>query len=152
MSGNWREMFEDEKGGSPGAAPPVGAEEARALDAAEYRPWIVQRGRTQPALLLNLRRYDPRSGLLLGWQASYPYLVAADYVGERMISLDFGTRHFVIEGSGLGELLRHLQQGTVLAIQEYCPQVWPQRPHGPVVTAIKKVEPRYRESSREFDA
>jgi hypothetical protein len=151
MSNNWREMFEDRNGEPRGSAPPSAAAE-EPLDAAEYRPWIVQRGRTQPALLLNLRRYDPRSGLLLGWQASYPYLVAADYVGERMISLDFGTRHFVIEGTGLGELLRHLQQGTVLAIQEYCPQVWPQRPDGPVVTAIKKVEPRWRETSRDFDA
>ncbi|MBV8686896.1 MAG: hypothetical protein JOZ90_10990 [Alphaproteobacteria bacterium] len=145
-------MFDERGPLARGTDPaPATADDGAALSSAEYRPWIVQRGRTQPALLLNQRRYDPRSGLLLGWQASYPYLVAADYVGERMISLDFGTRHFVIKGHGLGELLRHLQQGTVLAIQEYCAQVWPQLPEGPVVTAIKKVEPRYRETSREYD-
>lgn len=147
MSSNWRDMFEDGRGGrATGAAaqpPPLaGDEEASPPDLAQYQPWIVQRGRTRPALLLNLRRFDPKSGLLIGWQASYPYLVGADYVGERMLSLDFGLRQFVIEGVGLGELVRHLQQGTVLAIQEYSAQVWPDHPAGPVVTRISKIEAR----------
>lgn len=111
-----------------------------APDRQEYRPWIIQRGRSRPALLLNLRRYDPRSGLLIGWQASYPHLVAADYVGERMVMLGFGTRHFVIEGNELGKLIHHLQQGTVLAVQEYSATVWPNNPAGPVVTQIVKIE------------
>ncbi len=104
-----------------------------------YRPWVVQRGRTRPALLLNLRKFDPRSGLLVGWQASYPYLVSADYFGERMLSLDFGRRQFVIEGTDLSELLRHLQQGTVLAVQEYSAKVWPMQPETPIVTAIRMI-------------
>lgn len=146
MSGNWREHFEEGRSGrAPGAAaqpPPLGEdEEASAPDLAQYRPWIVQRGRTRPALLLNLRRFDPKSGLLIGWQASYPYLVGADYIGERMLSLDFGARQFVIEGTGLGELVRHLQQGTVLAIQEYSAKVWPEQPKGPVVTTITLIAP-----------
>jgi hypothetical protein len=142
MSGNWRERFEQGgDGGRPVPPPVVEDEETIAPDLAVYRPWIVQRGRSRPALLLNLRRFDPKSGLLVGWQASYPYLVSADYVGERMLSLDFGRRQFVIEGTNLGELLRHLQQGTVLAIQEYSALVWPSAPEGPIVTAIKKIDP-----------
>ena len=145
MSGNWRDQFEEERTGRPAVPPPPSVvaddgEETGAPDLAVYRPWIIQRGRTRPALLLNLRKFDPRSGLLIGWQASYPYLVAADYVGERMLSLDFGARKFVIEGTDLSELVRHLQQGTVLAIQEYSTKVWPQAPEGPIVTAINKVE------------
>ena len=145
MGTNWRDMFEQERprpgeAAAPSSPTPVEEEESIAPDLALYRPWIIQRGRSRPALLLNLRKFDPRSGLLIGWQASYPYLVAADYVGERMLSLDFGSRQFVIEGSDLTELVRHLQQGTVLAIQEYSAQVWPQAPDGPIVTRISKVE------------
>jgi len=149
MGNNWREMFDDGRGGRPVATtspPPPAAigedDEAIAPDLALYRPWIIQRGRSRPALLLNLRRFDGKSGLLVGWQASYPHLVGADYIGERMLSLDFGLRQFVIEGTGLGELVRHLQQGTVLAIQEYSAKIWPEYPAGPVVTAINKVEGR----------
>jgi hypothetical protein len=143
MSGNWRDKFEQGRNGGPvpPPAPPVEEEETSiAPDLVVYRPWIIQRGRSRPALLLNLRKFDPRSGLLVGWQASYPYLISADYVGEKMLSLDFGRRQFVIQGTDLSELVRHLQQGTVLAIQEYSTQVWPQLPPGPVVTVIDKVE------------
>lgn len=146
MGTNWRDMFEDDRRPRPGAAAappppaPVEEEEPVAPDLALYRPWIIQRGRSRPALLLDLRKFDPRSGLLIGWQASYPYLVAADYVGERMLSLDFGARKFVIEGTDLTELVRHLQQGTVLAIQEYSVEVWPQVPEGPIVTRISKID------------
>lgn len=147
MSGNWRDRFDDGRNGRPSGMPPPppvavdeDGDESIAPGSAPYRPWIVQRGRTRPALLLNLRKFDPKSGWLIGWQASYPHLVAADYVGERMLSLDFGVRQFVIEGTGLGELVRHLQQGTVLAIQEYSARVWPEQPVGPIVTRISKVE------------
>lgn len=142
MNGNWRDRFEQGRSGGPAAPPPPVIEEEEDLiepGGIPYRPWIVQRGRSRPALLLNLRKFDPKSGMLIGWQASYPYLISADYVGERMLSLDFGRRQFVIQGTDLSELLRHLQQGTVLAIQEYSAEVWPELPPGPVVTAINKV-------------
>jgi len=143
MSGNWRDKFE------PIRVPPtaLSAETGLAVeddhgapDLTAYQPWIVQRGRSRAPLLLQLRKFDPKSGLLIGWQASYPYLVSADYVGERMLSLDFGRRQFVIQGTDLGDLLRHFQQGTVLAIQEYSAHVWPHPPAGPIVTAIDKIE------------
>jgi len=146
MSGNWRDMFEGGRDGSPAPPSPSHSPEMEdepvSAESGIYRPWIIQRARTRPALLLNLRKFDPKSGLLLGWQASYPYLVSADYVGEKMLSLDFGRRQFVIRGNDLTELVRHLQQGTVLAIQEYSAKVWPELPSGPVVTAIDKVEKR----------
>jgi hypothetical protein len=44
-----------------------------------------------------------------------------------------------------------LQQGTVLAIEEYSAKIRPELPPGPVVTAIEKAEPRSRETSREYD-
>jgi hypothetical protein len=93
-------------------------------------------------MLLDLRRYEPKSGLWIGWQLSYPHLQAVEYIGERMLSMDFGTRQFVIEGSGLSELVRHLQQGSVQMILEYSAQVWPQRASGPVISAITKVGPK----------
>jgi hypothetical protein len=109
------------------------------LDIAEYRPWVLQRGRTRPAALLNLRWYDPRAGMWLGCAMAYPQLIAAEYVGERMVSLDFGKRQFVLEGEQLGELIRRIQEGSVIAIQEYAPAVWPQRTAGPVITSLKRV-------------
>ena len=106
MSGQWREMFEPQR--SPGAAraapPPecddLELDDDRELDLANYKPWLVQRGRSRPAMMLHLRRYEARSGLWMGWAMSYPSLIAAEYVGDRMVSLDFGTRQFMIEGEG----------------------------------------------------
>lgn len=112
---------------------------ALALDAPEYRPWVLQRGRGRPAMMLHLRRYEPKSGLWCGWQIAYPHLVAVEYTGERMLSLDFGQRQFVIEGTGLDELNRHLQTGSVLMVQEYNGKAWPTRGEGGVITSIVRV-------------
>lgn len=97
---------------------------ALALNATEYRPWTLQRGRGRPALMLHLRRFEPRSGLWMGWQVAYSHLVAVEYVGETMLSIDFGSRQFVIEGNGLDEVARHLQSGNVLMVQEFSSTLW----------------------------
>ena len=89
--------------------------------------------------MLHLRRYDPKSGMWIGWQVSYHNLIAVEYVGDRLLSLDFGMRQFVIEGSGLDELVRNLQQGIVLCLQEYSSQLVPQRPTGPIIIKISKI-------------
>ncbi len=89
--------------------------------------------------MLHLRRFETKSGLWMGWQLAYPHLIAAEYIGDRMLSLDFGMRQFMIEGVGLDQLARHLQDGTVLAIQEYAASTWPERPSGPMVSAIHRV-------------
>lgn len=123
---------------SPGELP---LDDELPLDMAEYRPWVLQRGRTRPAALLNLRWYDPRAGMWLGCAMAYPQLIAAEYVGERMVSLDFGKRQFVLEGEYLGELIRRIQDGSVIAIQEYAPAVWPQRPTGPCIASIRRIGP-----------
>lgn len=150
---HWRDMLTQqgkatrELGGAstpPAPAPavvpePLPLDEDLNLDVAEYRPWVLQRGRTRPAALLDLRWYDARAGMWLGCAMAYPQLTAAEYVGERMLSLDFGTRQFVIEGEGLNELVRRIQDGSVIAIQEYAPSVWPERPSGPVVTHIRRI-------------
>ncbi len=111
------------------------------LDMAEYRPWVLQRGLARQAALLNLRWFDPRAGMWLGCAMAYPQLIAAEYVGERMVSLDFGKRQFVLEGEQLGELIRRIQEGSVIAIQEYAPAVWPQRPAGPYIASIRRIGP-----------
>jgi len=112
---------------------------ALALDLNEYRPWILQRGRSNPVLMLHLRRHDPKSGLWMGWELSYPHLVAVEYTGDRLLSLDFGVRQFMLEGAGLDELARHLQTGNVLMVQEYDPSIWPGQPGGPRVSAIRRL-------------
>lgn len=150
---HWRDMLGQQGrsarqvGGEPPTAPPAPQrppseperEEPLELDMAEYRPWILQRGRSRPAALLDLRWYDARAGLWLGCAIAYPHLAAAEYIGERMLSLDCGKRQFVIEGEGLSELVRRIQDGSVIAIQEYAPSVWPQRPAGSIINSIKKV-------------
>lgn len=158
---NWRSMFERGRPERPpysgvppanvyddGHAPsaPLSPEDmtdeaalALAHDAAEYRPWVLQRGRGQPPLMLDLRRYDARSGQWIGWQVSYPHLVAVEYTGDKMLSLDFGTRQFVIEGRGLLELPRLIQQGSVLALVEYSQARWPDYADGPRISAIKRI-------------
>lgn len=109
------------------------------LDMAEYKPWVLQRGRTRPVMMLHLRRYEPKSGLWMGWQIAYPHLIAIEYIGDCMLSLDFGSRQFMIEGIGLGELARYLQTGSVLLLQEYAAAVWPIKTQGPIVIAIKPI-------------
>jgi len=126
----------------PALSPSDIAEEAAlalAVDPAEYRPWILQRARTQPVLMLHLRRHDAKSGLWMGWELSMPHLVAVEYTGDRLLSLDFGARQFMLEGVGLDELARHLQTGNVLMIQEYAASAWPGHHSGPRVTAIRKL-------------
>jgi hypothetical protein len=150
MTGSkWSDKFEQGRDG--GGRPPGGMsgslprdepdEEALALDLAEYRPWTLQRGRSRPVMMLNLRRYEPKSGMWVGWQIAYPHLVAVEYIGDRMLTLDFGARHFVIQGSGLDQLATALQQGSVLSVQEYAPSIWPTRPAGAFVDSIRKLGP-----------
>lgn len=144
--GNWRSMFEQSRGTppvKPSRPPPLPFDDAALEDAAPshdstaYQPWLLQRGRSRPSLLLGLRRYEARSGLWQGWGMSYHSLQAIEHMGDRMLSLDFGTRQFMLEGQGLDELARRIGEGTVLAVQEYAAQVWPERPAGPLVRNIK---------------
>lgn len=146
--GNWRAMFEPQREAAPGRqassplpptddAPPDGGAEAH--DLTVYRPWLLQRGRSRPSLMLGLRRFDARSGLWQGWGLSYPGLQAVEYVGHKMLCLDFGSRQFMLEGHGLDELARRIKEGSVLVILEYAPQVWPERPAGPFVASIRRI-------------
>ena len=112
---------------------------ALARDTTEYAPWVLQRGRARPAMMLHLRRFEPKSGLWNGWQLSYPHLIATEYTGDKMLSLDFGTRQFMLQGLGLDELAARLQQNSVLMIQEYSDKVWPTRPAGGFISSIAKV-------------
>ncbi|MGA0546829.1 hypothetical protein ACO2Q1_16280 [Brevundimonas sp. VNH65] len=147
--GNWRAMFEPpRRDGQPPPDAPAAAsipDDAAMEDessdgvAREYRPWLLQRGRSRPAMMLGLRRFDARSGLWQGWGLPYPSLLAVEYVGDRMLSLDFGSRQFMIQGHGLSTLARHLKQGIVTVIQEHAASVWPGPTEGPVVTSIMKV-------------
>jgi hypothetical protein len=144
--GNVRVPASQQAVGSGVGTPPLSPQEiteeaalALAHDSSEYQPWVLQRGRSRPAMMLHLRRFEPRSGLWMGWELSYPHLVAAEYTGDKLLSLDFGTRQFMLEGSGLDELARHLQTGGVLLIQEYAMAIWPGRPGGSCVSAIRKI-------------
>jgi hypothetical protein len=119
----------------------IADEAAMALggDTAEYVPWVLQRGRARPMMMLHLRRFEVKSGLWCGWEIAYPHLIAVEYTGDKMLSLDFGTRQFILQGLGLDELVARLQQNTVLMVQEYCDKVWPTRGAGGVITSIVKV-------------
>lgn len=90
-------------------------------------------------MMLHLRRYEPKSGLWCGWQIAYPHLVAVEYTGDRLLSLDFGTRQFVVEGSGLHEFARHLQIGSVLMVQEFARGIWSELSGISRIDAIKKL-------------
>lgn len=145
---NWQDMFEPRK------APMVGPisnttststaaeadEGVPAPDLQVYHPWLLQRGRSHPAMFIDFRRFDPKSGLLIGCQMSYPMLTSMEYTGDKQLSLDFGQRKFMIEGSGLIDLARHLQQGIVLAIQEYSDSVWKEKQLSAFVSRIARFE------------
>lgn len=146
---NWQDMFRDPQrdGQPPGpSAPPPAVrdelpdDEDGALNLIEYKPWIVQRVRSRPALMLELRRYEPRSGFWQGWAMPYHGLYAVEYMGDRMLSLDFGARQFVIEGRGLNELAQLIQQGTVLRMIEHCPALWPGPTTGTIIMTIRRVQ------------
>lgn len=108
------------------------------LDLAEYRPWVLQRG-ARAALMLHLRRFDVRSGMWMAWQVSYPHLIAAEYIGDKMLSLDFGARQFVIEGAGLDKVGRHLQNAAVLSLSEYSDAIWKSRDPALHISGIKQL-------------
>lgn len=91
-------------------------------------------------MMIHLRRFEPKSGLWMGWQMSYHHLIAVEYTGDTMLSLDFGTRQFVIEGTGLSELTRHLQQGTVLMAQEFSGAVWSDYGGSPRIVSIVRLQ------------
>jgi hypothetical protein len=145
--GNWTAMFEPSARATSSPASPAaattatdGTAELPGHDPSEYRPWTLQRGQSRPTMMLDLRRFEPKSGFWTGWQLAYSHLVAVEYIGDRMLSLDFGTRQFVIEGGGLDELARHFQQGSVVTIQEHAPSLWPNPPGAAVVTRIRQVD------------
>jgi hypothetical protein len=73
----------------------------------------------------------------VGWHVSYPHLIAVEYIGDQMLSLDFGARLFVIEGTGLDELATHLQTTTVQLVQEYAPSVWGPKSPPASISAIR---------------
>jgi hypothetical protein len=142
---NWKEMldkrarlenhhipFEDQ--------PLMDIDLASELDTTRYQPWTIQRSRGRPVMFLDLQWIEPKTGTLVGCQVSYPHLVAVEYIGDQMVSLDFGSRKFVIEGTGLGELSRWLQQGLVQSIQEYAQSKWAEKPDGPIVKRIVRME------------
>jgi hypothetical protein len=109
------------------------------IDLSAYRPWVLQRVKSRPAMLLHLRRFEPRSGMWTGWALSYPSLIAVEYIGERMVSLDFGARQFMIEGEGLDQMIGALQEATVTALQEYNAAVWPAKSAGPLIASIRRL-------------
>lgn len=139
---SWQEMFDKRGGAAPAAAPAErldgSPDMAGPPDPSDYRPWILQRG-GRPALFIDLRRFEPRTGILHGCQMSYPHLVSVDYVGDRLVQLDFGSRKYAIEGEGLAQLVAHLQQGQVLAIQEYSSLIWRVPVRGPKVSRLVAV-------------
>ncbi|WP_257385040.1 hypothetical protein [Tahibacter caeni] len=145
---NWQEMFEPRRAAMVGqvstatsastAAPTD--EGVPAPDLKVYHPWILQRGRSHPAMFIDFRRFDPKSGLLMGCQMSYPMLLSIEYTGDKLVSLDFGQRKFMIEGAGLIDLARHLQQGIVLAVQEYSESIWNTKPEANRVTRIARFD------------
>lgn len=146
---HWTSMFEQPgrgTGRAPVGVPPaasLGREEPNpddiVLDMTEYRPWVLQRVRSRPAMMLHLRRYEPKSGLWMGWAVSYAHLAAVEYIGDRMLSLDLGARQFVVRGEGLTGIVEPLQAGTVLALQEYSASIWPSRSAGPTITSINRL-------------
>ncbi|MGC5254615.1 hypothetical protein, partial [Escherichia coli] len=71
------------------------------IDPAKYQPWILQRGRSHAAMMLALNWFDAKAGLWHCSAIAYPSLYAIDSIGERMVSLDFGARQYMIEGYGL---------------------------------------------------
>jgi len=142
-SSNWRDSFVSGRPSGRPMPPPIDVQvdDADELtpDLAEYKPWTLARGRSRPAMMLELRRFEPRSGMWMGWQLSYPTLIAAEYTGDRMLSLDFGQRQFMLEGRALDELARHIQLGSVIAIQEHSPALWPVRPVEAFVSSIQRI-------------
>ncbi|MES2988717.1 MAG: hypothetical protein V4808_12490 [Pseudomonadota bacterium] len=139
---NWQDMFggshRDPLGGMP---PPIEREEDEppVIDPTDYRPWHVQRVRSRPSMMLHLRRFEQRSDMWVGWALSYPSLLAVEYTGDQFVTLDFGSRHFVVEGIGLGALVAQLQSGSVLSLQEYSQVIWPMKPAGSIIRSIKRV-------------
>ena len=89
-------------------------------------------------MMLHLRRFDPKARIWTGWVLPYSGLYALEYVGGT-VSLDWGSRQFVVEGRGLEGLVHLVHQGTLHAIVEYCPDAWPRPVDSPIVTAIRPV-------------
>ena len=142
---NWTDMFEPSKPFTARTAPPPPPDPeyddapVAGRETGDYKPWTLQRGAGRPSIMIDFRRYEPKSGLWMGKQLSYAHLLAVEYVGDRMVSLDFGTRSVVIEGRGLDELARHLQQCSVTIVHEHAPRLWAVAPDGAIVSTIRDI-------------
>ncbi len=136
--GNWRALFDTPQrgGGEPAPSSFPESDDAALIYTAEYRPWTTQR--VGPTTMLHLRRFEAKAGLWTGWLLPYSGLYALSYVGNT-VSLDFGSRQFVVEGRGLEGLVHLVQQGSLQAVVEYCADAWPRPADGPVVTAIRPI-------------
>lgn len=144
MTAGWRDQFTRPPVAAatlPATAMPVEIDDelAAPIDTNVYQPWILQRGRGRPVMFIDFRRIEPRAGTVIGRQMGYPYLQAIDYIGDQIVSLDFGMRQYVIEGKGLSALARFLQQGHVLAVQEFSERTWRSHDGKAVVTKIVEV-------------
>lgn len=145
MTGNhWTDMFEQPRQHGRASAPPLTVQssdddqDTPDYDVSIYRPWIVQRGRSRPPMMLEFRRYEPRSGLWSAWAIAYPMLLGLEYTGDCLLSLDFGSQKIVLEGYGLQDLSRQIQNGSVVAIQEYCQDFWNCDRTKPIIRKIKR--------------
>lgn len=143
----WGDMFATTPPSSD-AAPLSAADAAKdeldlvpGVDPTAYRACLLKRGAGRPALFIDFRSFDARSGALRGTMLSYPMLSAIDYVDDHTLLLDFGMRQIRIEGEKLGELIAHLHAGSVTAVQAYSPKIWgDQEPVGvPVVRSITHI-------------
>ncbi len=113
-----------------------------AADPAAYRAFHVKRGGGRASWMLDLRSVEPKSGLMRGLMLPYPRLAGIEYTGSTLVTLEFENRVVVIEGQRLDELVARLHAGTVTAIQEYSPRIWPALPsEGAVVTKLTVLDP-----------
>ncbi len=106
-------------------------------DPTAYKAYHLQRGPGRPAMFLDIRRFDARSGTLVGTMLSYPSLLAVEYFDDHTVDLNFGMRNVRIEGQKLSELVQRLQTGAVLVVQQYSETIWgKERPVGPIIDKI----------------
>lgn len=125
----------------PAPSAPQGAPAAPVAEPADYRAFVVDRANRRQAML-ELRMFEPQTGVEEGYLVSVPNFKQAYFIGTDRVVLHFGQTFFKVEGRGVRQMVELLKQGNLVTLQEWNARYWAEPPaNEPKITCISAITP-----------